>query len=813
MRLKTKVALSLLPVVLLPFLAIYYFFNQMLGSVYQEKTLEQVEQAVTQAQTDYHVRVSKGLTTINMLAKLPELSNFLRHQAEHLSENPSYQPLLELLLSLVNSDTHLSEIAVYDQSNEKRISTSFAIETSSRERYARRQKMFNAEEYPYIETFRDEVSDEIYTMLVAPIFSSNQQGQHHQLRGYVVVKLLLTSWLKEIKSKRIGQLGYMFAASNTGESYTPQQTAERLPAAFILSRFTDFNETKPIEHGKKKTFVHVSHLNDNLNIAAAWPESEVIELTRRGSVALGAMIVVGVFLLTVVLFLILNKHILKRLEKLRDATQKVGSGQFDIDLEHQFDDEIGELAESLMQMSGNLLELDDKLRQIAYHDELTGLPNRAMFFYSIEKSLQQAKRHQSSLALLFIDLDGFKEVNDTLGHDAGDIILKEVSQRLVKCLRESDVVGVSSSPSVEDMHSPISRLGGDEFTVLLDKTEGPEDGVAVAQRILDSLKSPFFVFDHEFTLGASIGITTYPEDANEPAELLKNADLAMYSAKENGKNTYRYFNTSMTDIAMTHHQINRELRHAIANDELVLYYQPQMTAKNGKIRSCEALIRWQHPIRGFMPPGEFVPVAEKTGLIVAMGEWALKEACVQAKSWYDTGLRDFKVAVNVSSLQFIDNELDEQVASILKETGLPAAYLELEFTETAMMQSNEVTMAKLDELKRLGISMAMDDFGTGYSSLAYLKDLPIDKLKIDKRFIDDIEKDERGRAIVRGILAMAQQLDLKVTAEGVETAAQLEFLREKDCTYIQGYYISRPIPEHEFTELLYESNPQIRQVQ
>jgi len=430
---------------------------------------------------------------------------------------------------------------------------------------------------------------------------------------------------------------------------------------------------------------------------------------------------------------------------------------------------------------------EERVRRLAHYDELTGLPNRTMFNERVSHALTRALRTARTLAILFIDLDRFKNINDTLGHEAGDRVLKEVADRLRGCLRESDTVG---------------RLGGDEFVVLIEEPPRPVNAALVAQKILAAMGTPFLVQAQEFHITASIGISTYPDDAADMQTLMKDADIAMYRAKEQGKNNFQFYSAQINAHSIERLSLESGLRRALERDEFLLHYQPKLDIRSGRITGVEALLRWQQPVQGLIPPAQFIQLAEETGLIVPIGAWVLKTACAQNKAWQLEGLAPVRVAVNLSPRQFAHENLLEDVARVLEQTGLDPAFLELEITESVVMQNPEQAVVLLNRLKALGIHLAIDDFGTGYSSLSYLKRFPLDTLKIDRMFIRDLPDDSDDAAITQAIIAMARSLRLSVVAEGVETAAQLSFLRDCECDEIQGFYFSRPQPENDIALLL-----------
>ncbi len=443
-------------------------------------------------------------------------------------------------------------------------------------------------------------------------------------------------------------------------------------------------------------------------------------------------------------------------------------------------------------------QFEELIRHQATHDALTGLPNRVLFHDILVHAAAHAQRTEKLLAVMFLDLDGFKNINDTLGHDYGDRLLVEIARRLTRALRGSDLVARD-----DDI---IARQGGDEFTVLLQGVTVVENIIQIAERMLAAIAVPFWADEHEMHITASLGITVFPFDDTDIENLLQNADTAMYRAKESGKNNFQFYTAEMNALIRERMAIENGLRQALARNEFVLHYQPQMDIKTGKMLGVEALVRWAHPEKGLIPPAVFIHVAEESGLIVPLGEWVLRTACQQRKRWQDAGLPHIRMAVNLSVRQFRDPQLAAMVAQVMEDAELEphCDHLELELTESLLMQDMERSLVTLQKLHQMGICLSIDDFGTGYSSLGYLKRFPIHTLKIDQSFIRDITTDSKDAAIAATIVTLAHNLKLNVIAEGVETVEQLALLRDMQCDQMQGYYFSRPVPAEELEKLLRE---------
>ncbi|MBV18188.1 MAG: diguanylate cyclase [Thalassospira sp.] len=438
-------------------------------------------------------------------------------------------------------------------------------------------------------------------------------------------------------------------------------------------------------------------------------------------------------------------------------------------------------------------QTEARMRHLAVHDVLTSLPNRTLFLDRLRQALLSARRFQRGVTVLFVDLDRFKDINDHFGHDVGDLMIQEMGQRLSRIIRDSDTA---------------ARLGGDEFAIIQTDVQNIEDTIVLAQRIIDELCQPFDCRGIRLHSTASVGITLFPEDGENPEQLVKNADMAMYAAKAEGRNNYRFFLPSMHERVKERKTIEEDLRNALEHDQLELYYQPKIDCRTERVVGAEALVRWHHPDRGLIMPGEFISVAEECGLINRLGAWVLEKACKQTQIWRDTTLPGLRIAVNLSPAQFQDAELVSSVTRIVKDTAMPEGTLELEITESILMNNPEKAVSTLKELKALGVMIAIDDFGTGYSSLNYLKRFPVSSIKIDQSFVNDIHVDMDDKAIVDAVIGLGHSLNLEVVAEGVEEVEQLDYLREKGCDFIQGYLYSKPLPADTFVTWVTERQAQ-----
>jgi diguanylate cyclase (GGDEF)-like protein/PAS domain S-box-containing protein len=487
-------------------------------------------------------------------------------------------------------------------------------------------------------------------------------------------------------------------------------------------------------------------------------------------------------------------------ERVYGISQKIDQGEFVIRCKdgstrtwHFSASPVGKLPDGrryVVSMAQDISERKAAQQQIeflAYHDALTGLPNRLLAKDHLEQAILVAEREKTRVALLFIDLDKFKTINDSLGHVIGDELLKGVALRLRECLRDTDT---------------LSRQGGDEFLIVLNEVRDTESITTVVEKILARVAEPFEIEHHELSISLSIGIAVYPDDGRDFDTLLKQSDTAMYQAKEAGRNTYRFHTAQMNVDAIEHLRMRNGLRRALEHGEFVLHYQPQISLASGAVIGAEALIRWNHPELGMVPPGRFIPIAEDSGLIVPIGEWVLREACRQAVAWRNAGLPELLIAVNLSAVQFKRGDVEKSVTQALGESGLNPALLELELTESILIKDTEKVLAAVQQLKSLGVKLSIDDFGTGYSSLSYLKRFNVDKLKIDQSFVRDMADDPNDAAIVHAIIQMAKSLNLTTIAEGVEDERQLALLRSQLCDEVQGYHFARPMPADEFANFL-----------
>jgi diguanylate cyclase (GGDEF)-like protein len=489
----------------------------------------------------------------------------------------------------------------------------------------------------------------------------------------------------------------------------------------------------------------------------------------------------------IVVSVLFRNAVLRPLQGLELAIHRVNAGDDKQRAEVRTEDEIGMVAKAFNGLLDQQEEHRRQLQYLAYHDVLTGLPNQLLVKDRLSQAVAFADRAGHRVGLLYLDLDNFKAINDSLGHPIGDRLLRAVADRLVGCIRDTDT---------------LARQGGDEFLLILSAVEGADDIAATAEKLLERLAVPFQVEGHELSTSASIGIAIHPDDSRDFDTLLKKADTALYEAKAAGRNAYRFFTERMNQEASEYLQVRSGLRRALDNGEFELHYQPQIDLASGAVIGSEALIRWRHPQQGLIPPVRFIPIAEDSGMIVAIGEWVLREACRQLTEWRAAGMRGLTVAVNLSGVQFKRGNVERSVLAALEEFNLPPHLLELELTESILIKDTESVLATVRRLKDIGVRLSIDDFGTGYSSLSYLKRFNVDKLKIDQSFVRDFASDPDDAAIVRAIVQMAASLGLRTVAEGVETAHIRDQLRDYHCDEAQGYFFARPLPADAFRQFV-----------
>lgn len=492
---------------------------------------------------------------------------------------------------------------------------------------------------------------------------------------------------------------------------------------------------------------------------------------------------------------VITNRLTRPIMKLVNFASIIGRGGYDKRIDIDRTDEIGTLASALNEMVESLEERSHRIQHLAYHDHLTNIPNRLFFTEILEQWIETSRSHKGRFALLFMDLDGFKKVNDTYGHEVGDELICHVSARVQNTIS-------NEFQGLENLSKPvIARLGGDEFVCLVE-THNPTDAAPLARAIIDSIARPYRIRGFDIYISSSIGIATFPEDGNSASNLMKRADIAMYSAKNAGKQDYHFFSREMDKHAHDKVTLENELRHGIQNKEMELWFQPIINLATNQVAAAEVLIRWKNPKRGFVPPDAFIPIAEETGLIIPLGQWVLEQACQQIQEWQNILPEDFHLTVNVSAIQIKQRTLVSSIEKVIQDSNIERHQLHVEVTETALIEDEQSALSVLGALKKQGVEVWLDDFGTGYSSLSHLKKFPVTGIKIDRSFVSDIDKDADDRVLTNAMIAMAGAIGLNVIAEGIETENQLSLLREQSCSLGQGYLFSRPLPAAQFSNYI-----------
>ncbi len=819
MKLQSKIALLLIPLVVIPLLVVGWIAYTQLRETTERKSFDEMTTVTHQLEGRMQTLLQTTQANVGLFSESDLLEKYLLTADEWERYALMQGPLLRLFASYQQAYPGYYEIRVLlpDGYEDTRLAVAglqnLQEDESETEIFKAMQRSPN---HLYTSVFRNPDNQKISLLVSKRInlrdASKDPIASKPIVRGYLVITVDLEFLDKELARHRIHHNGTLFLTDEKGRILFHPDAAmkqQMLPQ-------NPFEKLRTLVHPADQAHAHSEHLlktnyqgnatlfmgqqiHDQLFLFALLPESELLAASHRLGLVIMAITLLAIVLTAALLFAFLRHTLVKPILHLSNITKEFGRGNLTLEIDVASNDEVGELAQSFKDMRQNLQSSNEQIRYLAYHDHLTALPNRLMFNDYLEHSLGRARRASETLALLYIDLDNFKRINDTLGHHAGDELLTLLAQRLRSSLRQEDYL---ARPESERETDTVARVGGDEFTIILPAIKSPYAGASVATRVLEMLSHPFSVGPHEIFITVSIGITTYPQDAQNAEALVKNADVAMYHAKEQGKNNYQYYSESMNVAALERLTLENRLRGALERDELLLHYQPLIYARTQRITGVEALIRWQHPELGLLPPAQFIPLAEESGLIVPIGKWVLRTACNQMKQWRDAGMSNLRMSVNLSNQQFRREPLNSVIEGTLVETGLPPEYLEVELTESTIMQSEKTAARMLTAIKKLGVRIALDDFGTGYSSLSYLRRFPIDTLKIDRSFVRDIASGQDDDAIISAIIAMAETLKLSVTAEGVETLQQFEFLRENRCNTIQGFLFSRPVPPEEIERLL-----------
>jgi diguanylate cyclase (GGDEF)-like protein len=801
-RLQSKILLTLVPLTVLPLLALGWVAYDQLRDTSEQRAGEQLTTLVGQLAQQTRLQVETLEANARVFASARLVERYARSEDESERYELLFPPLQRLLEGYLRSYPHYTEMRVLlpDGSEDVRV----ARTGGPPERFTPRLGPDTAGDAEVTLALVGSPAEGTLGLEAVRPLRLLDPGLdpvlgETRLYGHFAVTMDLGFLSGKSWTTRIGKTGFVFFADADGRVLVHPEhdrVGEQLPAEVwgqIRGRPTG---TAPFssDYGGQPALIGVEPVAGRLYAIGVLPRAELTAAGRELGGIVAGITLTSVFLTLGLLYALLRYLVVVPVRRLRWAAQEIGAGNLTASVPVKTRDELGELSRAFLEMGRSLRDSATQIRHLAFHDGLTGLPNRRLFLEHLAAALARARRRGHLVAVLFLDLDHFKRVNDSLGHQPGDELLRDIAGRLSRTVRGEDCVARDAPAEQPEL---VARLGGDEFIVLLPEVAGPQGAAAVARRILEALSEPCQVAGHEIYASASIGISLYPNDGDDELSLIRGADAAMYHAKEQGRNNFQFYSEALNVAALQRLSIENKLRRAVERGELRLHYQPQFDGRSGNLVGFEALVRWTDPELGPVPPDTFIPVAEEAGLILPIGEWTLREACRQLQRWSRAGYPPCFVAVNVSAIQLRRQNLRALVQGILAETGADAARLEIELTETALIASGDEAVTSLQGLRALGVGVALDDFGTGYSSLSYVRRFPIDKIKVDRSFVQDIEHDPGDASIVCAILAMAQALQIQTTAEGVETPGQAAFLRERGCGLLQGYLFGRPVPAEE----------------
>ncbi len=804
MKLRTKIPILLIPLTVVPLLVLGWFAYRELQEASEQRVFGEMHASMERLVASMNTELETALANIELFAKGTLVKKYVLTGDEDQRYTLMLPSLLRLFQSYQEAFPDYYEIRVLQNDGYEDARQTWPHIDNKTEEEADNPVFLGLTQsgnQKYTAIFHNPDNEETSLFVGKPLILRDPivdaLDAPPTLRGYLALTIRLQDLAYQIAQGSIGQEGYLFAMDKHGHVVFHSDTVElnkfNTPdlIANISATSVDSVPSKFLLNGRM-SYVGKRRLHPDLYLFAVMPEDELVAISSRLAVVVATITLFTILLALLCLLTALEYLVINPIHRLRDLSKEIGRGNWEIKSGVNSKDEIGDLATDFEEMAINLQRSNEQVRYLAYHDSLTGLPNRAMFKEYLTREVARAKRNQQRLALLFLDIDDFKRVNDTLGHQAGDILLQEVAERLTRCLRASDYVAVADE--LDKSSGVLARQGGDEFIILLPDIKDTYAPSAVARRIIESLKAPITVQGHEYHTSASIGITTYPADGQQADELIKNADIALYHVKEQGKNGFQYFQDSMNTAAFERLALEVKLRKALDSEELTLHYQPQVDAMSGEVLGVEALLRWHNQEDGLIAPNIFIPVAEQTGLILTISNWVLNEACRQARAWQKAGYPPLVMSINVSSIQFAKDDLAATIKRALAVSEFDPRCLEIEITESTIMANPNGAVETLSDLKALGVRIALDDFGTGHSSLNYLRRFPIDTLKIDRSFIMNVDKNPEEQEIVAAIVRMAHALNLRVVAEGVETKEQLRVVVDKECDVVQGFLFSRPLP-------------------
>ena len=807
MQLQSKILLLLIPLIVIPILVLGWVAYNLLMEDARNRTQYQMTTLLEQIESQTEIQLRTARANASLFANTALIKQYIREQASPERKHELERQIMDMLFNYQLAYPEYYEIRIITRDGKEQLRSVLGSIHNLTTDESSSSYFIEASNNPgiiYTTFFRNPDNNQPALLTSKPLFKPTKKGADTELYGYLMLTIDLDFLETQTSNEKSSRNSEVFFTDKSGTIlFHPSTTliGKRLPSdLFIKSKLNTIGSTWVNgQYLGKDAHFQALKLHDWIFAFVAHQEDKLLAKSHRFGWNVTLIVSFAILLGTTFLFGILRKLLIRPIQKLKLAASEIGRGQVLVPIDVESDDEIGELAATFREMGENLHQYHEQVRYVAYHDSLTGLPNRQMFMDYLNRATAEARRNLQGVAVLFLDLDNFKRINDTLGHQAGDMLLKAFSNRLAKHLRETDIV---SHTSPEEASRVVARLAGDEFIILLPGTSRPGEAQQIASRILKSLLDPFVISLQELYISASIGIAMYPEDGETASELLRNADIAMYHAKKIGRNNVQYYSRKMNEESAQKLKIEGKLRHALENNALELHYQPQVNLVTGQISGVEALLRWEDPELGKVPPDVFIPIAEEYGLIVDISEWVINEACRQAQDWTRVFSLPITMSINVSAVHFNNQNLEAVIASALKATGLNPRHLELELTETSILHDLNQAIETLESFKDMGLQLALDDFGTGYSSLSYLMKLPFDRLKIDQSFIRNLKTETKGMAIVSAIISMSHSLGMSVIAEGVEQEEHMQALLQMHCDHIQGYHISRPLTAHKFEDFI-----------
>lgn len=800
MKLQTKILGILIPLIILPMFLVGFMAYQQINHLVINNAQDHIDTLLNQIKFNLTTHLDRAEDTLRFINQDNLFQNYINAE-KNQRYSVFYKPLAKSLKGILTTQPQYLEIKLLLPNGEEELVVSQVSDTSPSDpqiipNFYTQLKTFSEESQVALSKADNNESSAI--VIGKPVYKNTETGSS-SLFGYLVLAMDL-GFIDDLPVPHKANTPNLVITDKTGKIFFSSDNqladfARRVSRSNIRTR--NFNVLTESHHIDQKFLTKTYNIETDIYATGIISKNILMDGASKLNQTVLMITISIVVLFSGVLFTVIKVFVIKPLARLSQTANAIAAGDMDSEIQISQDDEVGELAQAFASMRTHLKASTQQIEELAYYDSLTGLPNKITFLETIQQLLAQAKENNEIIAVLFFDLDNFKNINDGLGHDMGDLLLMEVSNRLKDCIRATDLLERATNLPEETQSHLIARMGGDEFTLVLSQINTIEEASKVAVRILSKLSQPFILHEHEIYIGASIGIACFPHDGETPEILLKHADIAMYEAKARGKNNFQYFDHKMNEPVSERLSLESSMRAALDNDEFRIVFQPRVPMQGNNRYEFEALIRWQHPEKGFVSPGLFIPVAEETGFIQHIGDWMLDKACAQIKEWLNDGYKDVLVSINLSPVQFNYGSPSNSVRNALSKYDLHPRHLELEITESGLMQNENTAANLLSSLKEIGVRIALDDFGTGYSSLAYLLRFPIDTLKIDRTFIRNLTENPQAVSVLKTITSLAESLNLETVAEGVETKEQLNIVQKMGCHNIQGFLFAKPSPAPE----------------